>query len=973
MFSCLYRIAKCEVASEKSSIDLRGMAANAPCRPLSDLSNKLRRLIKPNETINGANFPRLWKLKFDENFSVRLYGSHFQKLADLLREVPEVVMCDVQNGVLTIQLSNTPGAAQHCRPKPRVVPAYGLYKMCHDYPNCPRGKSCTFAHGAQEQAEWNKLLKQKRNNNQTSQPYEASLENNKYDPAWTCERCHRPNYAHREVCHGCGAAGKLEDIKPMHRPPVPLPLLARDFHDRIMDDVIVESVAPIYNPAIQPVPRSAVAGTKPVVWNIREYAALQRCLIVELQHSGNQLGLQKNALIFEVKLDHEHKHVGINLAVNRTTGEKVSAVSNATVIEPKPSLQTQSPPVVDSASRTQVLSQITQQVQATGRFTQDDASRLQLANVSVNDLALPAPVLVFLIERGAPVKQLEPALKAGAYVNAQDKGGQTALHVAALSQKDEIVLRLIKENANIDARDLDKWTPLHLAALHCHWSTVALLASSGADVNATDGQGVALVHRAAISGDLDVLKFVRDLTRGTLTLRDSAGRTILHYADQTTDVKFIREVETLLGTDFVQAARARHSGAAASTESQSRAPRSTDPSLAEPTWHPRDRVVWPAISHDVPVSFDFDDDPLEWNVEQTMRSMLDDDVPGPLDSLAALPPLNTGNQQLHGLGPDSMAASAWGQSDASPKDMAKGVWDLSEFDSAPPALDGPPLMAGLDDDNYTFEELEDILNDPTALQNAVDKACDLTQSNHKGQTLAHLACKRKLVDALRILVHSGAEVAAKDHDGNTCLHVAAQYGFVAAFEEVDRSSTRDSMRDNWLAVRNNKGFTCAHVAVKHEQASVLTALNTISPNTLVLGDADGNTPLMLALEAIPPIPCYKDLLIMSTSALLEKTNQQRETALGIALRQRHVEAAKELLLQGASPNTQDVRGNCPLHWAVKHQIVHLVKLLLDKGARTDMRDADGCQPIDLPEASANAVIGKRLEMCDITPRYELLG
>ncbi|OAA57931.1 Ankyrin repeat-containing domain protein [Niveomyces insectorum RCEF 264] len=82
-------------------------------------------------------------------------------------------------------------------------------------------------------------------------------------------------------------------------------------------------------------------------------------------------------------------------------------------------------------------------------------------------------------------------LEHGALVNAtNESSGRTALHVAALSGRDDIVKTLLDAKANIEARDGAGYTPVSMAANNGSESTVRILAEAGADLTAavTDGK-----------------------------------------------------------------------------------------------------------------------------------------------------------------------------------------------------------------------------------------------------------------------------------------------------------------------------------------------------------------------------------------------------------------------------------------------------------------------------------------------------
>ncbi len=80
-------------------------------------------------------------------------------------------------------------------------------------------------------------------------------------------------------------------------------------------------------------------------------------------------------------------------------------------------------------------------------------------------------------------------LQAGAKVNAEDGGGETALDQAAFSGGEKEVALLLAHGANIAHRDNLGRTALHEAIEGDSVAAVAVLLAHGADVNARDNQG----------------------------------------------------------------------------------------------------------------------------------------------------------------------------------------------------------------------------------------------------------------------------------------------------------------------------------------------------------------------------------------------------------------------------------------------------------------------------------------------------
>jgi ankyrin repeat protein len=94
-------------------------------------------------------------------------------------------------------------------------------------------------------------------------------------------------------------------------------------------------------------------------------------------------------------------------------------------------------------------------------------------------------------------------LDAGANPNAQDKMGNTALHLAALNGNLEVVRLLLAHHAAVNAANKMGSTPIINAAIRSDGRVVRMLIDTGADVNAADGTGSTALMWAAYkeSGD----------------------------------------------------------------------------------------------------------------------------------------------------------------------------------------------------------------------------------------------------------------------------------------------------------------------------------------------------------------------------------------------------------------------------------------------------------------------------------------
>ena len=134
---------------------------------------------------------------------------------------------------------------------------------------------------------------------------------------------------------------------------------------------------------------------------------------------------------------------------------------------------------------------------------------------------------------------VEVLVKGGADVNAQNRQGHTALHVATSFNPDsDIIGTLISAGTHLDAQDDEGSTPLHLAAAATHGmgaDVIGALVEAGANTEARDDQWRTPLHIAAerllpaniealLSAGADTLAVSDD----GLTAREYAERNIRH-------------------------------------------------------------------------------------------------------------------------------------------------------------------------------------------------------------------------------------------------------------------------------------------------------------------------------------------------------------------------------------------------------------------------------------------------------------
>ncbi len=98
--------------------------------------------------------------------------------------------------------------------------------------------------------------------------------------------------------------------------------------------------------------------------------------------------------------------------------------------------------------------------------------------------------------------------ESGAYIDAADIGGATALHLAARNGHAKTVEKLLEYDAFIDIPDKEKWTPLMRAIMAKQSEVVHLLVAKGADVSISNEIDESPVIHAASVGKPDIMEAI---------------------------------------------------------------------------------------------------------------------------------------------------------------------------------------------------------------------------------------------------------------------------------------------------------------------------------------------------------------------------------------------------------------------------------------------------------------------------------
>ena len=134
------------------------------------------------------------------------------------------------------------------------------------------------------------------------------------------------------------------------------------------------------------------------------------------------------------------------------------------------------------------------------------------------------------------------------------------------------------------------------------------------------------------------------------------------------------------------------------------------------------------------------------------------------------------------------------------------------------------------------------------------------------------------------------------------------------------------------------------LAIKDHSYQVIDLLLSTKGMDVDLSNRQGETPLMLA-SINGELPMVKTLILKNKAQI----DHIGWTPLHYACAKGHLDVASFLIANGANVNALSLGGTTPLMMAVQSGNELLVKLLLDKGADLQIRNAEGITAIDIAD------------------------
>jgi ankyrin repeat protein len=583
---------------------------------------------------------------------------------------------------------------------------------------------------------------------------------------------------------------------------------------------------------------------------------------------------------------------------------------------------------------------------------------------------------------------LSMLLQRGADPNLRDEHGESPLHILiSLNRGPDVIEVLLNGGADVSIRNVEGKTPLYLAVQENRTGSIGILLRHKSDLFAADNEGVT-PFELALRENSPVLSTL--ITEETVLQNDSMGNTALHIA-----VKVHADTAILaLILDRKALVNARNKAGDTSLHLAVR----EDLADAGDLLIARGADIFANNANgESPLYLSFPEKippgkVREWIINPT-TIMARDGAGNSILHYAAQWKLDNHIPLIVQKGMNPNIPNAMGEP---PLFMAVKV------DSRNTVL--ALLAAGAHIDTRDYQGNSSLhaavrWNSVNAAQTLISKAANINAYALNGKTPLHDSIRWGIIQMETLLIGNGADLEVRDNEGNTPFMEAIIAGYRASAERLAEIGADPT-------TRNSRGDTPLHIAVAQDRVDMVTLLLgwgakihaknimektpfqtalVTSPrmvSTLLTGawigvpDDDGHSSLHIAILANAPAEIVK--IIIDLGARVSAVDADGKTPLRLALEKDKWEEAKLLAdagsnvfsiagdrkspaeialakgreainatFSGRAITARDPTGNTILHYAAHIGTPDLVSLLIDLGANKTIRNISSESPGDV--------------------------
>ncbi|XP_033121320.1 serine/threonine-protein phosphatase 6 regulatory ankyrin repeat subunit C-like isoform X2 [Anneissia japonica] len=196
-----------------------------------------------------------------------------------------------------------------------------------------------------------------------------------------------------------------------------------------------------------------------------------------------------------------------------------------------------------------------------------------------------------------------------------------------------------------------------------------------------------------------------------------------------------------------------------------------------------------------------------------------------------------------------------------------------------------------------------------------------------GDTLLHLACRKKDMDLIKLFIENGAHVDTLNEDGHTPLHLAASLGD----EQIVKYFYQMKANPN---IYDKLDRSPLHIAAELGHTAVVEILIDKFKASVAARTKDGSTLMHIASQCGHPETA---LMFLKKGVPLHMPNKSGAVCLHAAAKRGHTAVVKSLLQKGAMVDARTKENYTALHVAVQHCKPLVVQTLLGYGAQVQLQ------------------------------------
>jgi ankyrin repeat protein len=567
--------------------------------------------------------------------------------------------------------------------------------------------------------------------------------------------------------------------------------------------------------------------------------------------------------------------------------------------------------------------------------------------------------------------------------NARDSNGRTPLHYAAELNDPALAAFFIAMGADVNAEDNSGETPLGVCAEKGSVKAAKTLASSGANIHKLTKNGISIAHTALL--DIPFLESL--LMPATMESTDDNGKTILHSASETGNVKAVKTILAAIDSDENKTLTAAGNRNGPLNQKTPNGHNALDIALSRPDsrnhMETAEQLILagsvsanPIYQYFAPAARNANYDlrradglaPLHFAAreghEGLISFLIERKANVNIKNSSGATPLHeaarSGKVSVIKLiiknGAEVNAQDASGNSVlhiAVPVENHQAVIKLFQDSAVNPNL--------RDDHGDTpLHVLVSLNRGPQVVQALLNGDIDISARNVTGQTPLYLAVHESRLALIPLLLSKGSDIFAADNSGITPFDYAMKIRgpVLDALITPETARQKDSAGNTILHLavknrgdaliigkilgqnaninaRNRDGDTALHIAARTNQKEAGEYILSKKANIFYANSA-GESPLYIALTHPSGV-----LQWMFTHETVRAHDEQGNTILHYAALWKMDKHIPFIIQQGVSTEEANATGETPLFWAVKYDGASTVKTLLTAKANLHARDSLG--------------------------------